>query len=400
MKKSTVNCIINACPNLPAAKKALSAMRVRKVASHYISEKEVERGELNPAEKKAIVSKYRDKTVLKETVKMTKRILDNAPAFKDVSNKSEIEDDMLFCRIAYGFQPDEYLCFGLWGKSREEREKWVSDFDRYILIQVMNDIKDVQIFNNKADTYDVFKQFYKREAISIKTKTDYPKFRKFLKHHSEFVKKKVSEGMGRSIELVQTESVSPKEYFISLIKQGEHILEERIIQSGVMSRLNASSVNTIRCITINTREGVVIPYTFLKVGRNGSFVDNGGAGGILAGIDENTGVINTNGYDEFNNEYIVHPDSGVTFAGYSFPHWDEMRSMCVEMANMIPSVKCIGWDLALTDKGWIVVEGNGMTQFIGPQIVYKRGIMKEVMNLISKVELTTELPAVIKKRSL
>lgn len=400
MKKSTVNRIINACPDLPIAKKALSAMRVRLIISHYISEEEVEKGESSSADKKAIVNKYRDKPELKETLKMARRVLDNALAFKDIDNKREIEEDMIFCRLAYGFQPDEYLCFGLRGKSREEKESWVSDLDRYIFIHVMNDVKDAQIFNNKARTYEVFGEFYGREAISIKTKEDFPKYKAFIKNHPEFVKKQVSEGMGRSIELVQTESISPKEYFISLIKEGEHILEERIIQSNVMSKLNESSVNTIRCITVNTKEGIVIPYTFLKVGRNGSFVDNGGAGGILAGIDENTGVISTHGYDEFNNEYEVHPNTGVRFVGYSFPQWEEMRSMCIDMAKVIPSVKCIGWDMALTDKGWIVVEGNGMTQFIVPQIVFKRGIKKEVLNLIDKVELITEIPEAMKKRYL
>ena len=45
----------------------------------------------------------------------------------------------------------------------------------------------------------------------------------------------------------------------------------------------------------------------------------------------------------------------------------------------MPSVRYIGWDLAYTkDNKWVVIEGNGMSQFIGPQTIWQRGIKKEV----------------------
>ena len=50
------------------------------------------------------------------------------------------------------------------------------------------------------------------------------------------------------------------------------------------------------------------------------------------------------------------------------------------MSGQMPTVKYIGWDLAYTDTGWIVIEGNGMSQMIGPQIVWRnRGGFKEEM---------------------
>ena len=195
-----------------------------------------------------------------------KNILDNAPYYKGIENRVDIETDMIFCRLAYGFQPDEYLCFRLNEQSMKERKEWISDLDRYVYIHSMNDVKESQIFNNKVRTYEKFGEYYGRDAISVKNKRDFKKFKQFLDNHSEFVKKKVAEGMGRSIELVKTESINPYEYFINLIRKGEHIIEEKIQQSKVMKVFNESSVNTIRCITLNTCSGVVVLYTFLKVG--------------------------------------------------------------------------------------------------------------------------------------
>ena len=53
------------------------------------------------------------------------------------------------------------------------------------------------------------------------------------------------------------------------------------------------------------------------------------------------------------------------------------------MSITMPTVEYIGWDLAHTDNGWVVIEGNGGGQFIGPQIVWKRGFKNEIEKLIN-----------------
>lgn len=387
MKSAMIDSFLKICPNTKYTNGIISKVRIDRINSYFISAKEIENGEKSYEDKKSVVEKYVSMSWkdIKRTSNKADYVLSKASQYKNRDDKEKIKIDMLFKRLAYGFEPDEYLCFGLEKIQPGEIKNWMSDLDRYIYIFTMNNIKEAQVFNHKFKTYQVFGRYYGRNVIRIKTESDYHKFEKFLKEHSEFVKKPVFAGAGRGIELVKTNTISPRDYFNSLTKQGEHIIEERIYQSDTMAKLNISSVNTIRCITLNTSDGVKIIYTFLKVGQNGSFVDNGGAGGILAGIDEKTGIIITHGYDEFATEYIAHPNSGVIFKGYSFPQWNEMKSMCCEMANMIPNVRCIGWDMALTDNGWVVVEGNGATQFIGPQIVFKRGIKQEVWEYMKNV---------------
>ena len=39
--------------------------------------------------------------------------------------------------------------------------------------------------------------------------------------------------------------------------KGPRLLEERVVQNNVMGVLNPSSVNTVRCITLNTMDGIV-----------------------------------------------------------------------------------------------------------------------------------------------
>lgn len=296
---------------------------------------------------------------------------------------------MLFCYFAYGFQPEEYLCFELEGKSMEVRKSFVSDTDHMRYAFSMNDISDIQIFNDKAMTYSLFSPYYHRDIVSIDKQSDYAKFENFVKKHPTFVKKDVFESLGRSVELVDINAVaaSKKDYFNSLISKGKVILEEQVVQSEDFSVLNESSVNTVRCITFNTRHVVVAPYYFMKIGRVGSFVDNAGAGGIIVGIDKDTGKLVTDGYDELNRRFETHPDSGIVLKGIQLPDWDQLNAICKEMSAKMQNVKFIGWDLAHTDQGWVVIEGNGMSQLICPQIVFKRGIKKEVEDLMKDVDL-------------
>lgn len=325
----------------------------------------------------------------KKTQQAIEKQINRTPAYKGRENDKDLRLDMMFCKYAYGFEPDEYLCYELEGKSGEERRKYVSDLDLMCYVYRMNDRIDFMIFNDKAETYNFFKNFYHREVAAISSESDYPVFEKYVKSHPVFVKKHVFEAMGRSIELVDSEKCgkSIRELFDDYIAGGKFIVEEKVQQSSKMSVFNESSVNTIRCITYNTKKGVVVPYCFMKVGRKGSFVDNGGAGGILVGIDKNTGILNTDGFDEFNTKYVCHPDSEVEFKGYQLPDFEQALEISRKMSAMIPSVRFIGWDLAHTEKGWVVIEGNGMSQLIGPQIVWKYGVKSEVEKIVSDMDL-------------
>ena len=378
-------------PDIRWLRKYVTKKRIKRFTLRLLSPEDIKRGEENAAMKQDLVEEYLPKwpEYISPTEEQITDVLHRAPEFKNRTDKDDLRIDMLFCRFAYGFRPDEYLCFGLENKSAEERQEYVSDVERLCYAYQMNDPFEVPIFNNKARTYQLYREYYNREAISIKKPGDFAEFQRYIKKHPVFVKKAVFESMGRSVELIDTATCgkTEQELFNEWISEGLHILEERVVQSDITAALNASSVNTIRCITLNTRESVIVPYCFMKVGRKGSFVDNGGAGGILVGIDKDTGVLNSDGYDELNIQYEKHPDTGVTFKGFQLPEWETMLSICKEMSAKMDKVKYIGWDMAYTNHGWVVIEGNGISQMIGPQIVWKRGIKKEVSQFMLDMDL-------------
>ncbi len=392
-KNQIIDLIRSYYPDIKWLKKYLAKLRIRYTTRMLLSDEQIELAEKDCSMKACLVDQCKKKwpEIYGQTEKKCNEVINRAPEYTDRGDKAALYVDMLFCRFSYGFQPDEYLCYGIEKKTVGERRAIISDTDRYCYVYKMNDISEIQVFNNKGKTYRQFKKYYGREALYIKNMRDYKGFCIFIKSHPTFVMKDAYGGMGKNVALINREEchASDKKLFWDMILQGPHLIEERVVQNEVMEVLNPSSVNTVRCITLNTKDGMMIPYCFLKVGRKGSFVDNGGAGGILVGIDRKTGKLNTDGYDELNVRYGVHPDSGLLFKGYQLPDWEQAIKMCIEMAEQIPRVKYIGWDLAYTDSGWIVIEGNGMSQMIGPQILFRipGGIKTEMEAYMRNMEL-------------
>ena len=58
-----------------------------------------------------------------------------------------------------------------------------------------------------------------------------------------------------------------------------------------------------------------------------------------------------------------------------------------EMSGQLENIRYVGWDMAYSDKGWAVVEGNGMSQMIGSQFLYKKGIREEVEHYMEDMDL-------------
>ncbi len=54
----------------------------------------------------------------------------------------------------------------------------------------------------------------------------------------------------------------------------------------------------------------------------------------------------------------AHPDSGVRFTGKRLPYWDRILEVCSRAAPITPKVRSVGWDVALTPSGPVIIEGN------------------------------------------
>ena len=164
---------------------------------------------------------------------------------------------------------------------------------------------------------------------------------------------------------------------------GAFLMQERVKQHHSLDELYAGAVNTVRLVTVRDLRsgGIEVLPSILRVGANGSRVDNTSQGGIAVGFDLQTGRLNELGFfkPEFGLTTTVHPDSGIRFGTFVLPHLDTM----IEQAKYFHSflgMHSIGWDIALGEMGPIFIEGNDNWEINGHQD-YEHGLMADFRRL-------------------
>ena len=382
-----VQCVRSHYPEMLGIRKALQKIKIKRISRHMLSEKEIRICEENAALKASVIAPYLDKwnKYLKSCYAEIEVMVEKAPIFRGKYDNNTIITDMLFCRLAYGFLPSEYVSFDLVEKSPAERRTFYSDLDTSSFGYTVNNIVELQKVINKSTSVIKYQQYFKRDFLVIGSIDDYANFEEFVKKHPIFVKKKIDSAMGKGVELVDISNHQRDKFFNELISVDKWLLEERVVQRTELACINESSVNTVRCITFKTNNGVIVPYCFLRSGRNGSFVDNGGAGGLLIGIDTETGITNSDGFDEYGTVYKVHPESGIAFRGFQIPEWNKMIAICKSAAEKETDMNYLSWDMAYSERGWCVIEVNAIGQLIGPQIVSRRGIKIEINDYLTQM---------------
>jgi len=145
------------------------------------------------------------------------------------------------------------------------------------------------------------------------------------------------------------------------------IIQEYIRQHAKMSVFSPSSVNTLRIVTMMTRQGeVIIVNASMRTGARRSFVDNFSAGGISAGVDCRTGQLKKYAYDNRWNRYERHPESGIVFESYEIPGWERVLDFAGAVQNGFPYYRLIGSDIAIDQDGEpVLIEVNGAPDLVG-----------------------------------
>ncbi|MBP5796684.1 MAG: hypothetical protein J6W26_00200 [Bacteroidales bacterium] len=283
--------------------------------------------------------------------------------YGDEALKTEIIKDIKRCRKQYRTKPEEYFLFGFRNCSPEERAEFLPDV---IKDNVLSKVVGFDVFSrelkDKFNFYKLAGGYFLRETMLVNCKGDdnLEEFKQFAsKHHDLFIKSNVlSKGRGTGLYHVKNDHEAEGVYAMLGKIGGEWIVEEKIEQAHEMAQWNESSVNTVRLPAILNNGQWTVIGAFFRTGRKGSVVDNAGAGGIFACVDADSGALSSDGVDEAGVYYERHPDSGLKYKGWQIPRWEELLTLAKKIHCTMPHHKYVGWDFALTDKGWALVEGN------------------------------------------
>jgi hypothetical protein len=150
------------------------------------------------------------------------------------------------------------------------------------------------------------------------------------------------------------------------------------------------ALGTFRLVTLFLRKNqtVVIPYAFAKVPRRDKIVDNfkhGDTGNLLCRVDVENGKM-MDGWGKHKGALSIsridrHPDTLLVFREFTVPCWPEVLALVRRAAWVFSELPTLGWDVAITDQGIMVLEANWHYDPDGPQITLDRGIKSEIKAL-------------------
>lgn len=182
-------------------------------------------------------------------------------------------------------------------------------------------------------------------------------FKKLIESNHELFIKPLSLQEGEGIRKVRVHEENVNQLYEELAS-GSFLIETVIKQHPAMY-FNNTSVNSARILTVLDKSGKAhVIRAGLRVGVGDSVVDNYSAGGVLYEIDLSTGIIDHKGIKGGNYNLIYHPGSNKCLLGFQIPNWKLAINVVKTAAEKIPQCRFIGWDVAFTEKGVELIEGN------------------------------------------
>jgi len=152
-------------------------------------------------------------------------------------------------------------------------------------------------------------------------------------------------------------------------------------------------LSTVRLVTACTKDGPKVLVATQKLIGERSLADNflgGATGNLIASVDIRSGALGLcygrrKGDRYLMTQYDSHPVTGCRVLGVVLPYWQKTLEVAAAAAQALEDEPFLGFDVAITDEGPVVLEANNDWSWALPQITARMGgraIFGDVLNLL------------------
>ncbi|WP_242919235.1 sugar-transfer associated ATP-grasp domain-containing protein [Pontibacter liquoris] len=305
---------------------------------------------------------------------------------QEKKSKSALVADMLTSSLKYNISLLEYFQFRFYKLTNAERSTYAGTGFMYEYHLSMNPKSSRNVLEDKLQFLKHYKQFVKHKFASVHDIENNPDLAVSLLSNSsgKLVLKSSSGQCGDGIEVRISKDFDAVSLISRLKSTGNDLVEEFVVQHDALNGLSPSGLNTIRVFTQLTKDNKVeILGARLRMTVNSS-VDNLAAGNIAAPINLETGIIDGAAIysDITKREETVHPVTQVKIVGFQIPFWNETIKMVEQAALKNTENRSIGWDVAITNNGPELIEGNHNWCKLLWQLPVKKGLKAELLKYL------------------
>ena len=269
--------------------------------------------------------------------------------------------DFVISYLRYGFSAEDYFIIGNgYTLSKYEKKRFFTLKKAFWLAENVNDSEYVHFLENKAEALNLFSGLVSRNWLYA-PKASFDEFLVFVDKTPVFIAKPVGGMCGKGIEKHSTSNTTEEELkaLYNHLASDDMLLEE-CLKAHDDIYLGTTALSTFRIYTMIDQKGEVhILKAKYRVGTGNTITDTA-EGCIAYPISIEYGVIEGPGINEVLNskQYLYHPNCDKLVVGMKIPMWDRVLDVVTEAAKMIPQIRYVGWDIAITNKSVEIIEGN------------------------------------------
>lgn len=161
-----------------------------------------------------------------------------------------------------------------------------------------------------------------------------------------------------------------------------YLFQKRVSPAAEVRALCGDRLATVRVLTAMGGDGPRVLRAAWKIPAGGNAADNfWRVGNLLAGLDLGSGRIES-AVVATPSAFAAathHPDTGAALRGTAVPRWRELLALALDGARIFGELGLLGWDIAPTEAGPVVVEVNQIPDFRLHQIADRRGMFDAEM---------------------
>jgi len=285
----------------------------------------------------------------------------------------------------HGLALTEYLNYEFYRRNRDERKQYVGVRMQNSFYETVSPSAHKLRYTFKPTFMKEFAAYTKRDFL-VPDGENYEQFLDFLHSREAFMAKPYDGLAGHGVEKIHTKDLEdPRAYYDFCVKN-RIFLEDLVIQHEGMNVLCPASVNTLRILTFNDHGTPRILWMGVRIGNGVNAVDNFHAKGMVCSVNMETGRLEGNAIDKDNVVFDRHPTTGVVFDGFQIPCFAQIKELVLQAALESDKILVVGWDVAISNNGPVIIEGNRRPGFDIIQVMDGRGRRDIVDSVLGSLE--------------